>query len=94
MSRFIPGFTEEEELRERIYRINFGLRIRTEYNGREISHWQSQDAIRYWFFEMFRETLIWSHGRSRAGKHYHYWLPGTEDQAIALKLAWGGSQDD
>jgi len=87
MSRHLSGKTFDEELEERARRKNEGLMVRTSH---EDDHWKTQNEVRKWFSITFNEWLLWSHAVANDGLLHHFWLPRTKDQAMLLKLTFGG----
>lgn len=86
-SRQISGMTFAEEVEERVRREKIGLSITTSHTGELFT---SQVEVRTWFYSTFREHLLWSGGESNGENVYHTWLPRTKDQAMLLKLRYGG----
>ncbi len=89
LSRHIPGKTYEEELIERRRRRDLGLEISTLIPA-DMGHLQSQAEVRFWFSQTFNVWLLWSHAEHKGGISHHFWLPRTKEQAMLLKLRFGG----
>ncbi len=89
LSRHLPGKTYDEEMIERKRRRDLGLEISTLFPEGK-SHFESQTEVRAWFSRTFNEWLLWSHAMHKGNVSHHYWLPRTKDQAMLLKLRFGG----